>query len=207
MADNGGMIASALLGFDARVTGADRPAWDGARRARYLLRSDVAAPASTDRLVWPSLFDIDGAPPPPGWIGANASVWDDLEALRDFVARRWPSPVPPYAMVAVTWVSDRGFAEAGATGPYREPTRPPAASSTWALLGFDVADGSLLSGLMNCGYAADEVSALRARWEPRLNDRHLFSSIGDALEFREVADARMPEHAPFFAYGLYLVSD
>lgn len=201
------MIASAVLGFDARVTGADRPAWDGERRARYLLRSDVGAPASTDRLVWPSLFDIDGAPPPPAWTGANATVWDDLDGLRDFVARRWPPPVPPHAIVAVTWVSDRGFAEARATGPYREPTKRVATSGAWSLLGFDVADGSLLSGLMNCGYAADEVGALRARWEPRLNDRHLFSSIGDALAFRDVTDGRVPEHAPFFVYGLYLISD
>jgi hypothetical protein len=84
---------------------------------------------ATDRLVWPSLFDIDGAPPAPAWTGAN------------------------------------------------------------------------------CGYAADEVDALRARWGRRLNESHLFGSIGEALAFREVADARVPEHAPFFVYRLYLVGD
>jgi len=199
------MLSSAVLGFDARVTGAHRPVWEAGRRALYLLRTGVEAPLSADRLVWPSLFDLDGAPPAPAWTGANALVWDDLEALRGFVAERWPPPVPPHAVVAVTWVSDRGFAEAGATGPYREPTKPAATSPAWTMLGFDVADGSLLSGLMNCGYSTDEVDALRARWAPRLNERHLFGSIEDALAFRKVTDRRVPEHAPFFVYGLYLV--
>jgi hypothetical protein len=199
------MIASALLGFDARVAGADRPPWDATRRARYLLRPDVTAPASTDRLAWPSVFDLAGAPAPPAWTGANATVWDDLERLRAFVSERWPRPVPSHATVAVTWVSDRGFVEAGEAGPYREPTKPPATAAEWSLLGFDVADGSLLSGLMNCGYDAAEVDDLRVRWGRRLNDHGLFGSIGDALAFRAVTDARVPEHAPFFVYGLYLI--
>lgn len=201
------MLSSAVLGFDARLTGADRPAWDAGRRALYLLRTDVGAPLSTDRIVWPSLFDTPGAPAAPAWTGANALVWDDLDRLRGFVAARWAPRVPSHVVVAVTWVSDRGFEEAGATGPYREPTKPPATSAAWALLGFDVADGSLLSGLMNCGYSADTVEALRARWAPRLNERHLFGSIEDALAFREMTDHRVPEHAPFFVYGLYLVGD
>lgn len=201
------MLSSAAIGFDARVTGAERPPWDADRRALYLLRTDVRVPASTDRLVWPSLFDLAAAPAAPAWTGANAMLWDDLDRLRGFVAERWPQPVPSHAIVAVTWVSDRGFAEAGATGPYREPTKPSATSPAWSVLGFDVADGSLLSGLTNCGYAPDEVDVLRARWGPRLNESHLFSSIGDALAFREVADARVPEHAPFFVYGLYLVGE
>jgi hypothetical protein len=166
----------------------------------------VEAPLSADRIVWPSLFDLAGAPDAPAWTGANALVWDDLDGLRRFVAARWPQPVPSHAIVAVTWVSDREFADAGATGPYREPTTPPTVSPAWPLLGFDVGDGSLLSGLMNCGYAADEVEALRARWAARLNEHHLFTSIEDALAFRGVSDARVREHAPFFGYGLYLVA-
>jgi hypothetical protein len=51
---------------------------------------------------------------------------------------------------------------------------------------------------MNCGYTADEIGPLRARWGPRLDDRHLFSSIADALAFRDVTHGRVPEHAPFF---------
>src|SRR5687768_10730774 len=177
------MLCAAVMGFDARVMGPARPPWPAERRALYLLRTDVLTPSSTDRLVWPSLFDLDGAPEPPAWTGANATVWDDFDRLREFVAERWPRPVPSHAMVAVTWVSDRGFANAVASAPYREPTKPAAISPTWSFLGFDVADGGLLSGLTNCGYDADEVAALRARWAPHLNDRHLLSSIEAALAF------------------------
>jgi len=199
------MLCSAVVGFDARVTGRDRPSWPAERCARYLLRTDVLAPASTDRLVWPSLFDLDGAPAAPAWTGANATVWEDLDRLCGFVAERWPRPVPSHAMLAVTWVSDRGFAEAAGAAPYREPTKPAAISRAWSFLGFDVADGGLLSGLTNCGYDGDEVATLRARWTPHLNDRHLFSSIDAAFAFRKLADRRVPEHAPFFVYGLYVL--
>ena len=50
---------------------------------------------------------------------------------------------------------------------------PLAVDPTWTFVGFDVADGTEISGLSNCGYGA-ELEELRAAWAPRLNDRGLF---------------------------------
>jgi len=46
-------------------------------------------------------------------------------------------------------------------------------SDGWALLGYDVCDDAMLSGLMNCGYWPAERAALVLRWRSKLNDRHL----------------------------------
>jgi hypothetical protein len=71
------------------------------------------------------------------------------------------------------------------------------------LLGYDVADYDLLGGLSNCGYAPEEVASIAPVWAPLLNRWHLFDSPGDATAFAAVTAKRVPEHAPFFAYGIY----
>jgi len=77
------------------------------------------------------------------------------------------------------------------------------ASAGWVCLGYDVADAGLLSGLTNCGYTAAEKDALVEDWAAHLNDLHLFGTARAAHRFAEHADRRVPEHAPFYVYGLY----
>ena len=74
----------------------------------------------------------------------------------------------------------------------------------WILLGFDVGTGGLLSGLMNCGFGGDR-EKLSEEWGPHLNDHHLFKELEIALAFRPVANNVIPEHKPFFVYGLWLI--
>jgi len=77
-------------------------------------------------------------------------------------------------------------------------------AGTWRLLGYDVADGAETSGLLNCGRGAE---ARRAEWRdhgPALNEHHLFGALAPARRYRASADARVPEHAPFFVYAVYL---
>ena len=81
---------------------------------------------------------------------------------------------------------------------------PLAPDPAWTFVGFDVADGTEISGLSNCGYGAD-VEELRATWAARLNDRGLVGVLEDAFAFREVTDARVPEHAPLTVYGIWMV--
>ena len=216
------MIEESLLGFDARELWLNPDdLWDAARREAFLLSVGVAKPLSTDSMVWPSVFDTGqglGLPesertrlclaglPSPRWIGANAGLWESLGDMRRHLAERWTDS-RPHAVIAVSWLSDDGFASAGRVGPHREPTAPAAREAHWRLLGLDIADGSLLSGLSNCGYSQLEVEELRRRWEPHLNRRHLFADPARAFEFRDLANTRVPEHAPFFVYGLYLIEE
>ncbi|HXH85088.1 MAG TPA: hypothetical protein VNN07_19420 [Candidatus Tectomicrobia bacterium] len=212
-------MAATLLGFDLRETdGAVARLWTPERRARFLLRRDAAPVLSVDVAVWPSVFDTGqgiglaaaererwrfaGLPTPP-WTGANDGLWEDLAAMRAHAAAQ-AATCPPHVAIAVTWLQPDGV-EPGPVGPHPAATHPAAPDPAWPCAGLDVADGSRLSGLSNCGYGEDEAAALVARWAPRLNRWHLFDDPQDALAFREVADARIPEHAPFFVYGLYLV--
>jgi hypothetical protein len=216
------MVQERLLGFDAREPeSAAGSRWDEARRQRFLLRVDAPLPLSVDDTVWPSLFDSGqgiGLPPGereqlglaglplPSWVGPNTGLWEDLFRLRQQLAAGGPA-ARPYVIVAVSWVSDDGFANAGSVGPYLDTTSPESLDPGWRLLGFDVADGSRLSGLANCGYAPEEAPGLRAQWAKELNENHLFADAHSALRFRDLADARVKEHAPFFVYGLYLVGN
>ena len=87
-----------LHGFDIREQFlSPDELWNAARRATFLLLDDVRKPLSTDRFVWPSVFDTGQAhslPPEqrerlhlngfatPGWIGANPGIWDNLIRTR-----------------------------------------------------------------------------------------------------------------------------
>lgn len=71
-------------------------------------------------------------------------------------------------------------------------------------VGYDIADYYLLSGLMNCGFTEEERQRA-ARWIPHLNRRHLFDSYEPAMAFKHETDDRVPEHAPFFVFGLWLL--
>jgi hypothetical protein len=217
-----------LLGFDLRVdhTQPD-PLWDAARRRCYLLRQDVPRPLAADNVVWPSVFDTGegiGMPaaererfsftgiPLPAWIGPSGQLWTERGAMWQTASgsaggvRRMPAT---WTELAVTWLSDNHFAP-GDVGPWIEPVDPPTLNADWRLLGYDVGDGSFLSGLTNCGCLATdgdaEAGAIAQRWRPSLNAFHLFVRPEDAFAFRELSDQRIPEHAPFFVSGLYVAA-
>lgn len=192
----------ALLGFDARVMSlAPDATWDAVRRGLYLLRSDVQKPLSVDPMVWPSLFG--DRVQVPEWRGPNQGLWDDLYRMRTSLSQLAPAE---HWTIAVSWVSAEGFSKPSVhEGPYRERMTPPTIGDAWKPLGFDVADAGLTSGLSNCGYQQTEIAGLRATWASHLNEHHLFGDLKRALAFRDLTDRRVPEHAPFFVYALWLI--
>ncbi len=180
-------ITEAPLGFDARELFMNMSAWwNPHRRQKYLLRDDVQRPMSADTMVWPSLFG-DGLPDTdrerlgleklvvPAWRGPNQNLWDDLNRMRGAMGALANEP---HCIIAVNWVSSDGFSKHSVTGaPYREKTVPDVLGSDWALLGFDVGDAGLTSGLSNCGYSDAERRALKRSWARRLNEYHLFGKL------------------------------
>jgi hypothetical protein len=188
-----------LLGFSARThEGRYDEDWPQARRDLYLLRLDLERPLSTDSAVWPA---VPGKPPSgPPW-HRSVNVWNDLRELRQ-------SPLFPPAsdLVAITLVLETLKEDEQAEWQdidSLDVTVDLPASST--RLGYDISDRALLSGLSNCGYSIDDAHQLRPIWGPRLNRYHLFSQPADAVAFKELTDRRVPEHAPFYGYGLYRV--
>lgn len=183
-----------VIGFDLRIHGdADASDWTPARRAQYLLRPDVKSPLSTDVWVWASVLYPDHS---------RELSFDKRLLSQHAQAASAPTPW----LVALTLLVEPGQTAKKATGweafTPPEPERP---LTDWALLGYDVADGALLSGLSNCGYAPRDLEPLRQRFGQHLNRFHLFDAIGQALAFKDETNKRVPEHAPFFVYGLYRV--
>lgn len=161
------------------------------QRATYLLRPDVAFPLSVDPNVWARVPGDVTYPVP----------WTPVEDVQQRAAA---------LMLSMHRVCVAVFA-AAAEGDEEElrsrtgADTPLAADLAWTFVGFDVADGTEISGLSYCGYG-EELEALLAALAPRLNDRGRFRVLEDALAFRKVTDARVPEHAPFTVYGIWILS-
>lgn len=179
--------------------------WTAERRETYLLRPDVARPLSVDRSVW-------RPPQEPGAPRFDALPWITTDAVRSRAVTAFGAPAGRWVLVALGAVAeDAREAEARASGATRETlardkgiTEPLMAPPSWTFLGFDVFDGST-SGLVNCSYRPTETSALRQKWAPCLNAHGLFEDANQALAFRAITDARVPEHAPFRVVGLWVV--
>ena len=190
-----------LLGFDAREMWMtlEELMHPGHKRSTFLLRDDVAKVLSADTLVWPSVFDQSQTP---RWIGANRPLWENLELLE-----RSLSTQAPYCLIAATWHAEVAFSgeKHPRLGPHDLPTIPLSRDPEWRFLGFDITDGSLLSGLSNCGYKEEERRTLAPQWAHRLNKHHLVDEVADAFEFRGLTNKRVPEHAPFFVIGLWQI--
>jgi hypothetical protein len=75
----------------------------------------------------------------------------------------------------------------------------------WRLLGYDVANPKLYSGLTNAPYhiEREDVGSLQKRWAEHLNDRHLFASFDEAKGFMPVVEQRVRRLAPFGVFGVW----
>jgi hypothetical protein len=81
-------------------------------------------------------------------------------------------------------------------------------SWAWELLGYDVCDEWLLSGLTDLAWgdgSPEEVQAICQKYVPSLNEYHLFTSVDSAAEFIPLAEEGARAHAPFFVFGLWLI--
>lgn len=199
-----------LLGFGAREM------WLDLKEDRFetdqfcfVLRQDVIKLLSVDTVVWASIFEGDEALPRPQWTGPIQWLWDDLQTLETHLHEVRSSEAKPYWMIAITLRSDLCKSEElEEWKTYRgaELIRPSVRDESWELLGYDVADQWLLSSLTNCGFEKKtEVEAIRKKYNPALNAYHLFDAIEPAMEYRMFSDERVPEHAPFFVFGIWLI--
>lgn len=173
------------IGFDLRVTAPDL-SWTADRRTRHLLRRDVASVRSVDPHVW---VRPPGLPPAP----EAEQLWPQLSGL---LAAAHALDRADVVTVQITALEDDAQ-------PPESAGQAGAALEGYDLLGYDVADYYLMSGLANCGYTSKEAASLAPAWAPLLNEWHLFGNLGDATEFAAVTERRVPEHAPFFTYGIY----
>jgi hypothetical protein len=173
-------------------------------------------------MVWPSVFDArEGFRP--AWVGCCWPLWEDLRRLEEHcqaveeVEEGKVALVAFAAMVGVCRPDERSALDRSLAGFYPDgrPAPMPAAVATpstidpdWEFLGFDVTDLAI-SGLTNTCFHSnvDVPKPLRARWGPHLNEHHLFEDLDQAAQFKELANREVPEHAPFFVVGLWLIGE
>jgi len=200
-----------ILGFDARLAVDDhvRPPWSLESRDTFLLRPQIEVPFSVDPNIWPtcflyhfemrrlagsradSLIDADS--------DCQGSLWLNLPRMRQRLAERRRHAVP----VAIELLAPENTTVNEYPSPLiyskPDPADLPAGS---AFLGYDIADAGFLSGLSNwiqCGGTRNTA----AHWASRVNDFGLLQTEQDAFAFRDLSDARVLEHAPFWVYRLY----
>jgi hypothetical protein len=194
-----------IVGYDIRAAPKQRaPSAD--THAAYLLRCDVT-PASLDRMIWPSCVSELSGNPSEGWSYRDVLPFADLAQLSAFTARLEPYSLARSLLVKATLI-EMGAAEVGLAAALVARRGEPLAEQSvndapWGFLGYDVCDASLISGVMNCGYSPREVERLARFWAGLLNDYHLFDHSDAAARFRELTNARVPEHAPFFVFGVH----
>jgi hypothetical protein len=191
-----------LVGYDARDL---QNTWDIERRERFLLRRDVEQPLSVDSDVWASVLDISGDFQRPDWTGYVQDLWDNLWALVRVLQSSAVVISPETRFIAVELVT--ASCSETTLGEWRDRVcqivPPNLDSLPRKLLGYDVADYFLLSGLTNC---APPLQSQANRWLPLLNEHHLFHASASALEFKVEVEQHVPEHAPFFVFALWLLT-
>ena len=214
-----------LMRFDVRLPKDEYVGtlWDEEHRNRFLLRPEIEWPLSVDPMVWPSVFFSkifrDATKLPYGNIEVNPATddgkyWLNLEQMQAYYAAH-KRPGSRGVFIAIHLFSERSLAED--TVPYSLPdgiqaalvlghANPSECPANSEIVGYDVADASGISGLTNCGYPASEKLHLGRAWASRLNSFGLLKTLEDATEFRKLSDARAPEHAPFWVYGISRLS-
>ena len=202
------------LGFDARLDASAyvELAWGTKRREVFLLRPEIAWPKSVDQSVWPAVLRLPGdvdlgahgvVDVEPVDVRQNAlDVWRDLGSLERALGRHGAES--SWRIVMITALTEQAIPLDHAwMFAVEEPAQTVDADDEWEFLGYDIADASMTSALMNCGFQPDERSDLRRGWADKLNTHGLFPSLDDARAFRSLSDTRITEHAPFFVFALH----
>ena len=205
-----------LLGFDGREDAEDcrKTPIPSAVREEFLLRPEIECPFSVDWHTWPSHFlyypqirHLIG-PGEPALIETDADcrggLWLSLERMRRRLSENRRNAV---AVAIEVFSPDRASLDEFPSPLVYSQTEPEILPAGSALLGFDVADSGFCSALSNCGYSVDERNELRPQWQSRINDFGLLKTQEAAIEFKEVSDRRVIEHAPFWVYRLHRLAN
>jgi len=195
-----------ILGYQLRESAYNVvPLWPVARREKYLLNPETRLPLSADRRVWPlaSLPDLADQVFKDFVMGPNeAPNGLNLYQLKGSLTRKMLSAVGDNCVVGIAVDSEVAalFRVQNSIADQHsvEPSR-------LQFLGFDVCDQRLTSGLMNCGVATADHEKLRAGYAASINPFGLFDHKDVAVRFASEIGRTVPEHAPFFPIGLFVV--
>jgi hypothetical protein len=172
-------LVSVFYGYFSYDVALARSLWTADRRTQYLLLESGCTPLAIDGHASKKLS------PDPGF---------EQQAID--VARS-----DGLAIVATLLLMDEQTYEE--KWAYLQRLSPP---HNWINIGHDVVDEGLISGLTNCSYRDSEKIRLLGEYKQHINGFHLFANEVGADAFRREANARLPEHAPFYVSTVFLVA-
>ncbi len=223
------MYKSIVVGFDAREMWLDIDSqWTQDKKTSFLLRQNISKPLSVDSYIWYSVFSellephlwhsiaMQAMYSEPDWNDIFSEsrkisvpprfyrprrVWRNLASLRDHLHQSWGSGWKPCYLVAVVEVVKNEIDIEDEVDS--EPIFPNIVDEEWRLLGYDVADYELISGLFEGQMEPDTALKLRNEWQNYLNEYHLFTEPQKAFDYIRIADRKYPSHMPYYVYALY----
>ena len=183
-----------LAGFDAREI-------DKSNKYNMAqLKADSEEFLTVDTMIWRTIFDQDVWSKLPTEKSLRQHTWRHLPELYKALENR----TEQYYLIAITRIENE---DEDLSLKYLETT-PNVITDKWTLLGYDVASDSLLSGLTNVGFDADQFQALQTTYSDKINKYHLFKSPESAKLFAEWA-RNSPEHKThdtIYIFGLYEIN-
>lgn len=196
-----------ILGFQLRLTLQSQQSWNLERRTTYLLRENIRFPLSVDTAVWPESDDSSLCPIIFSDFNAHPNSAPNGLGLYSLRSLETLDQQPELEKAILIGVSVIGNVVHELQHRHCIQNLMPIAalvSKGWVCLGYDVADWWLFSGLSNCGYSVEEKKFLSNKFAWGINEYGLFVSGNAALAFCVDCNLRIPEHAPFAIYGIWL---
>jgi hypothetical protein len=201
--------------------------WGAVGREAFLLRPEIEAPISVDRLICPSIFQPEvqrseeskimltrftPSLPVNRTVTQQADDWpeSDLNILGLWTDFRkmlsWAEQKPDLKKfirfpIAIQMLLEPEMASELLWLTVTDTGQKPVlCADEWPLLGYDVADRGRISALSDCSYDGGDLREARLRWGNYVNDWGLLNDLKPATSFREVSNERIREHAPFYTY-------
>lgn len=164
--------------------------WSGDRKRRFLLKNNINPPRSVDMAIWDD-FDKKHSE----FQTCDVDCHPDFELADDHSTLLISMPVTDY----------RHFFSYLDNSEIYWPQWIQCLNTDAIqldFLGYDVADFMLMSGINNCGYEVGD-RKLFEQYIPYINEYGLVSDLDAADSIRKLNDQRVPEHAPFYIFGIY----
>jgi hypothetical protein len=208
-------MTNTVLGFDIRIIDplVISKLWDRPRRERYLIRSEIGYPLSVDSVVIPSIFEFtegvgsssDKIVLPPSDMHQRAfSLWRRFSSMKGVITKQKNVHLAILTMAITSVDKEIHKLDYRWESLLTEPADPNVLDHhEWQLAGYDVADQYLTSGLSNCGLDNEERPLVAGQFQKSINEFGLFSNMNSATAFKAFIDHKIPEHAPFFVFGIY----
>lgn len=184
-----------IYGYSIRYLRPDQD-WTKQRRSVFLLDESVAIPKSVDANVWEEI----------AWQNAESSFgkirlpcWEDRDEMLKITAYNCTHKDEVELTIVAFVEEERPLPEI-----VEMNSRNPIDQPTGFFIGYDIAGDGLISALSNCGFSKHDRIVAMEKYARYLNRHGLFEDVRIANQFAADSEIRVPEHSPFYVFGLYL---